>query len=237
MSEPVATATRPSELLMLAAGEDWTVLPTHPFVVALADGTLPPERFRFYLEQNLQYLPRYAQVLALGVAKARDAQEMQSFAAALHQIADIEIPANTELLQRVCDFGAPGHGADAEMYPGTLSYTSFLLATAHAGGTAEILAATLPCTWSYGMIGRALAPGAADHPVYGDWLKFFGTEEYEVVVEALRRDTDRALAGASPADLDRLAAIFHTSTRLEWGFWEMSDTMTAWPVPGPAASE
>jgi thiaminase/transcriptional activator TenA len=216
---------------MLAAEPDWSALPGHAFVVALADGTLPPERFRFYLEQNLQYLPIYAQVLALGVAKARDAAEMASFAAALRQITEVEIPANTALLERVIELGAPARGADAERYPATLTYTSFLLATAHAGGPPEILAAVLPCTWSYGVIGRALAPDAADHPVYQDWIRFFGTDEYEDVVDALRRDTDAALEGATEAQLDRLAAIFRTSTRLEWGFWEMSYNMHGWPEP------
>jgi thiaminase/transcriptional activator TenA len=236
MSEGFATATRPSERLMLAAEPDWSALPRHPFVVALADGTLPAERFRFYLEQNVQYLPIYAQVLALGVAKARDAAEMASFAAAMHQITEVEIPANTALLSRVIELGAPPRGAGAEQFPATLTYTSFLLATAHAGGPPEIFAAVLPCTWSYGMIGRALAPQAVEHPVYHDWIGFFGTDEYEDVVETLRRDTDAALEGATDAQLARLAAIFRTSTRLEWGFWDMADRMLGWPASDATAS-
>jgi thiaminase/transcriptional activator TenA len=231
VSDGTITTIRPSESLMRAAGADWDALAQHPFVVALAEGTLPLERFRFYLEQNLQYLPCYARVLALGVAKAHDAGEMHSFAAALRQITDVEIPANTELLQRVIALGAPGRGADAEMYPATLMYTSFLLATAHGGGPPEILAATLPCTWSYGVIGRALAPQAADHPVYADWIRFFGTEQYEAVVDALRRDTDLALADAPAPQLERLAGLFRTATRLEWAFWEMADRMLTWPDP------
>ena len=38
----------------------WAGLHAHPFIRELAAGTLPPETFRFYVEQNLQYLPEYA---------------------------------------------------------------------------------------------------------------------------------------------------------------------------------
>jgi thiaminase (transcriptional activator TenA) len=203
----------------------WSQLADHPFVRRLADGTLEPERFRFYLEQNLFYLPRYARVMALGVAKARDERELRLFAAALQQVIDVEIPENRELLGRVCELGAEDRGGADEPAPGALAYTSWLESVAGAGGTPEILAAVLPCTWSYGDIAKRLAPGAAPHPIYSDWLRFFAGDAYSDVVERMRRDTDELIGDA---DLEPLADIFRTGVRLERGFWDMAFGLADW---------
>ena len=44
----------------------WEALHRHPFIRELAAGTLAPEKFRFYIEQNLMYLPEYARAMAIG---------------------------------------------------------------------------------------------------------------------------------------------------------------------------
>jgi thiaminase (transcriptional activator TenA) len=205
----------------------WSGLADHPFVRRLADGTLEPERFRFYLEQNLFYLPRYARVMALGVAKARDERELRLFAAALHQVIEVEIPENRELLQRVCELGAEDRGGALEATPATLAYTTWLESVAFAGGTPEILAAVLPCTWSYGDIAKRLAPGAP-HPIYADWIAFFASDAYSHVVDRMRRDTDELIGAVGGPELGPLADIFRTGVRLERGFWDMAFGLADW---------
>jgi thiaminase (transcriptional activator TenA) len=95
---------------------------------------------------------------------------------------------------------------------------------AAAGGTPEILAAVLPCTWSYGDIAKRLAPGAP-HPIYADWIAFFAGDDYSDVVERMRRDTDELIG---EADLEPLADIFRTGVRLERGFWDMAFGLADW---------
>jgi thiaminase (transcriptional activator TenA) len=51
-----------------------------PFNAELAAGTLAPERFRFYIQQDAIYLGAYARVLAIAAAKAPDAETVQVFA-------------------------------------------------------------------------------------------------------------------------------------------------------------
>jgi thiaminase (transcriptional activator TenA) len=214
----------PSAWLRDASEPEWSALADEPFVRELAAGELAPERFRFYIEQNLQYLPQYARVMALGAAKSRDERELAMFAAALRQVIDVELPENRGLLERVVAAGAPDQGGAREAAPANLAYTSWLLATAFSGGPVEILAAVLPCTWSYGAIGRQLAGGAADHPVYRPWLSFFGSDEYDAVVERMRADLDELVAAGDEGQLDRLAVIFKSGVRFEHGFWQMAYT-------------
>ncbi len=200
----------------------------HPFIRELAAGELPAERFRFYLEQNLYYLPQYARVMALGAAKAGDERELAIFTAALRQVVDVEIPENRGLRQRVVELGAPDRGGALEPAPANLAYTSWLSSLAFAGGTVEILAAVLPCTWSYGAIGRSMGPSAADHPVYGEWISFFGGERYNAVVQTMRDDLDQLIGDGDEQRLEGLAAIFKTGVRLERGFWDMAYAMSGW---------
>ena len=214
--------TPPSAWLRDCSEPEWSALADEPFVRELAAGELAPERFRFYIEQNLQYLPQYARVMALGAAKSRDERELGMFASALRQVIDVELPENRFLLERVVQAGAPDRGGALEAAPANLAYTSWLLAVAFSGGPVEILAAVLPCTWSYGAIGRQLADGAADHPVYGPWLRFFGDDEYAAVVQRMRYDLDELAADSSLAQLERLAGIFRTGVRFEHGFWQMA---------------
>lgn len=208
----------------------WSELASHPFLVELAAGELAPERFRYYVEQNLHYLPQYARVMALGAAKSCDQRELELFSGALRQIIDVELPENRGLRDRVIDLGAPDRGGALAPAPANLAYTSWLLSVAFSGGPAEILAAVLPCTWSYGAIGRKLSPGAAEHPVYRDWVAFFAGDQYSAVVERMRADLDR-LSGAVP--LEPLQVIFGTGVRLERGFWDMAYEMPA--VAGPTS--
>jgi thiaminase/transcriptional activator TenA len=215
-----------SSWLREACEPGWSELAEHPFLRGLADGTLPAERFRFYLEQNLHYLPRYARVMALGAAKSRDERELELFTAALQQVIEVEIPENRALLARVCELGAEDRGGALEPAPHALAYTSWLESVAFAGGTPEILAAVLPCTWSYGDIGRRLAPNAAPHPVYADWIAFFASDDYALVVDRMRRDVDELLGEVDERERARLAAIFRSGVGLERRFWDMASELS-----------
>ena len=205
----------------------WASLHAHPFIRELAAGTLPPEKFRFYIEQNLMYLPEYARAMAIGVSKADDLETMALFAGDLVNILENEIPENRELLARVTARGAEDRGGSHEMAPANLAYTSFLVATALQHGPLEIMAAIVPCTWSYGDIASEL--GVAEHPVYAEWVRFFGSAEYTELIGEMRARFDAMTAGLGEAVLDRLSSFFTASTRLELAFWNMAYELEQWP--------
>jgi thiaminase/transcriptional activator TenA len=209
----------------------WDALHAHPFVREMAAGTLPIERFRFYVEQNLMYLREYARAMAIAASKAGDAATMKLFADDVANILDSEIPENRELLRRVLDLGAEDRGGSEGMAPANVAYTSFLVSTAVQGGPLEIMAAIVPCTWSYGDIGSALvAEGVVhEHPVYAEWIRFFGEPAYEEIVAKMRADFESMAAGADEATIARLLDLFRTSVRLERGFWDMAYGLEHWP--------
>lgn len=209
----------------------WAGLHAHPFLGELARGTLPLEAFRFFIEQDLLFLPEFARCMAMGAAKSESADELEFFTRQLDGIISLEIPSNRRLLEQVIGRGAEDRGGSLGMAPANLAYTSFLLATAAAGGPLEILAAILPCSWSYVEIARGLKGELAEHPVYSDWVSFYLQDTEADLVLNMRETFDNMTREAAVSDRKgrQLAEIFMMSSRLEGMFWEMAYTLDQWP--------
>jgi thiaminase (transcriptional activator TenA) len=209
----------------------WAGLHAHPFLGELTRGTLPLDKFRFFIEQDLLFLPAFARCMAMGAAKSASEAELEFFTRQLDGIIRLEIPSNRRLLDQVISLGARDRGGAAGMAPANVAYTSFLLATAAAGGPLEITAAILPCSWSYIEIARDLKGELAEHPVYSDWVGFYLQDEEADLVLNMRETFDGMTREGVVGDDKRtqLAEIFTMSSRLEGMFWEMAYTLDQWP--------
>jgi len=194
----------------------------HPFVLGIGDGTLPVEKFRFYLGQDYRYLIEYCRVFGLGVAKAEYLADMAHLAALLNATLGVEM----ELHRTLC----AGFGIDREALERTPisavthAYTSHLLAVAWRGSLAEIAASLLPCQWDYWEIGRALAErgGLAESNPYRQWVGAYTSTEYRELAEWLRGLLDRLGEGLGRSQLSRIEEVFLNSSRYEVMFWDMA---------------
>jgi thiaminase (transcriptional activator TenA) len=219
-----------SELFREESELIWTALHQHPFITELAAGTLPLDKFRFFLEQDVFYLEEYARCLAMGAAKARSERELRYFTVDLNKVLDAEIPSNRSLLAQVIDLGAEDRGGSLATAPANLAYTSYMQSLSLRGGSLEIMAALLPCAWSYVEIAAALHEHTeTTHPVYGAWIAYFTLPQTVEMVAGMRRDFDALVVGEAEARRLELEQIFVTSSRLERSFWEMAYTLEQWP--------
>ena len=207
----------------------WAGLHAHPFLRELACGVLPLEKFRFFIEQDVLYLPDFARCIAMGAAKSTTEAELGFFAKQLDGTINLELPNQYQVLEQVCRLGAADRGGALGKAPANVAYTSFLLGVAGQGGPLEIIAAILPCAWSYVEIAGRLAGDIADHPVYTEWVGFYLSDEVLELVGQMRASFDEMAQHASPGLRQRLAEIFTTSSRLEGAFWEMAYTLDQWP--------
>ena len=192
----------------------WAGLHAHPFLGELARGTLPLDRFRFFIEQDLLFLPAFARAMAMGAAKSASDADLEFFTRQLDGIIRLEIPSNRRLLDQVIGLGAEDRGGARGMAPANVAYTSFLLATAAAVCPLEITAAILPCSWSYIEIAAGLKDEIADHPVYSDWVAFYlQDEEADLVLNMRETFDDMTREGAiSDEKREQLAEISTTSS-------------------------
>jgi thiaminase (transcriptional activator TenA) len=222
-----STTTTLSERLREASEPLWSQVFEHPFVTGIADGSLPLDSFRFYLEQDRLFLFDYARALGAAAARSADDTDLRALAAALNETLDVELDENGRLLERTIAEGAVDRGGSVELGPAAQGYVSWLLDVSFRGSPLDIATALLPCPWSYAEVGVRFADAEPPNAIYRDWLAYQRSDEVQQHSEALIRDLDaRPTAGA---DVDRLANLFRLAVRYELAFWDAGYGLTQWP--------
>lgn len=219
-----------SQRLRRSVHEVWEKSHRHPFVTGMGDGTLPESKFRFYMKQDYVFLIDYAKLFAMGSMKAQDLETMGRFAKLLEATLNGEMELHRQYAKR---FAISREELEAtEPSPVTLAYTRYMLHIAQNGSLEELVTALLPCMWSYWEIGRALAdkPGAADHSLYGDWIKMYSSAEFGELAEWLIGLLDRLAEGKPERELAVLERHFVNTSRFEYLFWDMAYHEQDWPV-------
>jgi thiaminase (transcriptional activator TenA) len=217
------------ELREQAAGI-WTAAQHHPFVAGVGDGSLPLEKFRFYIRQDYVFLIDFSRVLALASARAHDPADMARFASLL----DATLNGEMELHRGYCErFGISREELEqTEAAPTTHAYTRHLLHIAETGSIAEIAASLIPCQLGYAEIGQMLAKAGEppNQPLYGEWIRMYASTEMAEIADWTCSLLDRLTVASSGQERDRLSRVFLTSSRYEYMFWEMAYTLERWPV-------
>lgn len=219
-----------SDRLYRSAEEIWSKSHAHPFLTELRDGTLDPERFIYYLKQDYVYLIDYAKMFAIGSMKARDLDTMVKFAELLHSTLNVEMELHRQYAER---FGVTREAlAQTCPSPTTVAYTKYLLDTASQGPLSEVVAALLPCMWSYREIGVAYSkvPGALDHLLYREWILMYSSEEFGALTDWCIGLMDRLAEGLPEQELATLEERFVVASKLEYMFWDMAYRQEEWPV-------
>lgn len=208
----------------------WARCLTHPFVRGIGDGTLPLEKFRFYLSQDYLFLIEFARVLALASAKAPDLETQGRFAELLHATLNVEMDLHRKYSAR---FGVSGAAlARTKPAPTTVAYTRHLLSLAYSGSLGEVAAGLFPCMWGYAEIGLALAKRqkARGRSAYREWVATYSSREYLSLARWAKGLLDRLGSGAGNVERAKMEEAFLTSSRYELAFWEMAWVQERWPL-------
>ncbi|ADE67918.1 MULTISPECIES: thiaminase II [Priestia] len=207
----------------------WRQNHNHPFVEGMGDGTLEKEKFRFYMIQDYLYLIDYAKLFAIGAMKATDVQTMGKFAALLDSTLNEEMSLHREYAKK---FEISEKELEkAQPSPTTLAYTHYMLHVGQSGTLAELVAALLPCMWSYWEIGKELSekPGA-NNEFYREWIEMYSSEEFGELATWCINLFDSLTEDKSEAELEKLEEIFLNTTRFEYMFWDMAYNEAMWPI-------
>ena len=213
---------RTPERLLAAAVEIWQAYNEHPFVLGIQNGTLPEEKFRFYIIQDYLYLEDFVKTLAVGVAKAKNLKTINLFAKYISVI-NGELDVHNGYLTKL--------GVTQEEIASTpraldnLSYTSYMLRVAYEEGEAEILAAILSCACSYEIIAKNIVknnPSSINDEFYGDWIQEYISDDYAEENVILLKELNRLTETYTEQQIQHLIDIFVACSRYELAFWEMS---------------
>jgi len=219
-----------SETLWRKVGPVWQQTLHHPFVRGIGDGSLPVEKFKFYIRQDYVFLIEYSRVLALATAKGPDLATMEKFADLLHATLNTEMALHRGYAEK---FGiSRGELEETQPAPTTVAYTRHLLHVAALGSPGEIVASLFPCQWGYYEIGAALARQGEPRgqPLYAEWIRVYASPEYAALARWIRGLLDGLGEHAGSWEQGRMEEHALLSARYEHAFWEMSWRMEAWPV-------
>ena len=215
-----------TEKLRHAADHIWSAILEHPFVVELYLGTLPFEKFKYYVIQDYNYLVTMYKCFSLIASKAE-----YKLARKMLELAYIE--ATTEMANYERLLNKLGMRLEdvvrAEPAPTNTAYMNFLLTTCALGSSLEGLISLLPCFWSYAEIASKHKDKLENNPnkIYVEWAKVYTTREYLDLVDELRAFIDGL---GDQISFSKLKNIFLTASRYEYMFWNMAYNMEKWPI-------
>ena len=201
---------------------DWQAYTWHPFVRAIADGTLPLAAFRRYLIQDYLFLIHFARAKALAVFKAESIEAMREKTAGIAAILS-----ETIMHLRYCaEWGIPE--AEVRATPEaseTVGYTRYVIDRGLAGDILDLEVALAPCTVGYAEVALRIENDPSrrrDANPYATWIRTYADPGYQALAKAAaaRIDALGVSHGGEPR-FPALSAIFSEAARLEARFWQM----------------
>src|SRR5687768_9373633 len=207
----------------------WRAIDGHPFLRELHAGTLPMNRFTYFILQDYVYLLDFAQVLCQGGAKSPDLETLELFAR--HAVGAVEVERSFHASFGKT-LGLTGKQLDAvPKGPITQAYIGHLQSVARSGTVGELVAAGLAWYWIYGEVGRRLYKGRPRKPkIYREWIETYAGEAFWQPVREQIQLMDKLGAVASSSEKKVMAANFILSSRYEFMFWEQAYRLESWPV-------
>jgi thiaminase (transcriptional activator TenA) len=216
--------------LRAKAAPIWDKEFAHPFVQGIGDGTLAPERFKFYLRQDYIFLIDYCRVFGIAAAKARDAATIATFGKLLFDTSTVEMQLHRDYCAQFGISAVELEATKPSMI--THAYTRHLLTVAYSAPVVEIVGTLLPCQLGYAEIAARLVregkTGAGS--MYAEWVATYASREFtdlaEVMVEMFASLADEL----SPYQAAVAEEHFLASSRYEYLFWEMAWEQSGWPI-------
>lgn len=181
----------------------------HPFLLKLADGTLPFRCFHQYISQDRLYLECYTRVLAHIASRLPEMEDVNSFLKfaldgvavekALHEKFNPDVNA---IKSEACEF-----------------YTSYLMAR-YGDDIAIETASVLPCFWVYLQVGKyILSIAHLENNPYSEWIKTYSDPEFESSTLKAIEICDRLADKTTYNVREEMTRVFVSCTHLEWLFW------------------
>lgn len=196
----------------------------HPFNLELQNGTLPVEKFKFYIYQDSLYLADFAKTLALTGTRATTSQGLLDF---------LQFAQNAILVERALHIGYFNEyqiGFESGKAPGCFAYTNYLLAVSAFESYEVAVAALLPCFWIYKKIGDHIYKNQRKPNPYQNWIDAYAGEEFAVSVEKAIGICEELADAASDSTRVKMRNAYLTATRLEYVFWDSAYKLDQWSV-------
>lgn len=212
-----------SELTWLKTQDTYNAILNLPFLKKLADGSLDPEVFKFYIQQDALYLTHFGRVLAMIAAKSNQMT---------HSLAYIRYAEHALVVEKALhnsffvDFQLQDLG---EMQPVCHHYCHYLRSMAGFESIEVAMAATLPCFWIYKEVGNYIYQHhLSEQNPYQRWINTYASEEFNDSVAHAIEICDEIASKTSPENRAQMTEAFLRASALEYEFWRAADENILW---------
>ncbi len=192
-----------------------------PFVKELAEGTLSPERFLFYICQDALYIENYSRVLAHIASRLQSKRQMADFLKFATDGFLVEQAMHASYTELSAALSKPT--------PTCLLYCSFQAAKAIDPVEVEA-AAILPCFWVYQRVGEHIHEVCGPDNPYARWIDTYADPSFARSTARAIEICDELAADTSAEIRDKMTEAFIDSTRMEWMFWDSAYNLEKWKI-------
>ena len=206
--------------------DTWDRSLNHPFVRGVTDGSLPLEKFKFYILQDIYYLKHYGKVHAFAAAHADDFDVTADLAQKASETAQSELTVHQEHAE-ILDIKKEEID-NLDPAPTAYAYTSHLYRAALSGSLGEIVAAILPCYWLYADIGLRYQDAEPEPDIYKNWIATYASDWFQESTQDMIQLMNDIASQASEVEKNKFRQQFKIAKEYELGFWEMAYTFEDW---------
>jgi len=194
-----------------------------PFIEELQKGTLPLEKFQFYMGQDSFYLENFARSLALIGARAHRVSHALDFIRFAEGAIVVEKALHDSYFK---EFGLSQRGS---IEPTTHHYINFLKSTSALDQVEIAMAAVLPCFWIYQEVGDSIYKNqlSEDNP-YQKWIDTYAGKEFKELVIKAKNICDSVAENCTPQQQERMTQAFVEASKLEFMFWDSAYQLKTW---------
>ncbi|NIR50426.1 hypothetical protein GWO43_18110 [candidate division KSB1 bacterium] len=209
--------------LLNQAGDLWGKILTHPFLKMTADGSIPDDTFKTWMQQDYLFVREAIPFIAVLISKAP--VELRSNLTQVLPALDKEL----DLFRK----NAEEHGVNLENVrpaPTCHAYLQFLMATAYGrpfeDGFTVLYAAEKVYLDSWMEVKNNLNIASPWESFIDNWT----SEAFQQYVGWLGTTLDDLAKQRPDRDLQRMTDLFLTTARYEYLFWEMAASGETWPI-------
>ena len=188
-----------------------------PFIEELKNGTLPLEKFQFYMLQDAKYLEHYGRALAALGSKAADNEMALDF---------FEFGKNALIVERALheayfkQFNLEPN-QEITIEPVCHHYIHFLKSTVAYDPIEVATAAILPCFWIYKEVGDHIYQNQnTENNPYKNWIETYSGEEFAEGVKKALQYSNYMAENSTEKGRKAMLEAFIAASRLEFKFWD-----------------
>lgn len=209
--------------LLDSAQEIWQAILNHPFLKMTANGTIPDETFKIWIQQDYIFVQEAIPFIAVLLAKAPlDLRPIF-----------IQILTGLERELKLFRQIASAHGVNLENIapsPTCYGYNQFLMTTAHSCSFPEGFTVLYAAEKAYLDSWMEVKNNLTVENPWQEFIDNWTNEEFQKFVDWLASTLDKIALGKPESELERMEGLFLITARYEYLFWEMAAKEEIWPV-------